>query len=135
VRRAPAAVHHEKALGGKAAALHQGTHALGQGLVGERLELVEQRRDDRRVEHQQHEVEGHPCQPGPQPPQAARGAHDPQDQRRQRQGDGDAHERSLGQVGQPQAERHAVEAESLFDAERLVPTEWQLDDRADGHEG
>jgi len=87
MRRATAAVHHEQALGGEAAALHQRLHAQLQRLVGKRLELVEQRRDDGRVEHHQREVERRPHAPGPDPPQTARRPHQPEHQRQQRQPD------------------------------------------------
>jgi hypothetical protein len=40
VRRALAAVHHEQALGGKAAALHQRLHALLQRFVGSGSNLL-----------------------------------------------------------------------------------------------
>ena len=63
--RTLAAVHHEQALGSKAATLHQGLHTGFQRLVGQRLELVEEWCDERWVDDQQHKIEGHPGHPGP----------------------------------------------------------------------
>ena len=133
--RAFAAVHHEQALGLEAAAAHQVLHASLQRFVCERFELVEDRRDHGRVEHQHEQVERHPGGPGPQPPQRPGGAHDPQHQRRDRQPDHGADERALDHVGQVELERHAVEAEPLLDAEGAVQLERQVEQRPDHDEG
>ena len=133
--RAFAAVHHEQAFGLKAAARHQTLHARLQGLVGERLELVEQGRDDGRVEHQHKQVEDHPRAPGPEPPQGAGGAHQPQHQRGNRQADQRTDQRALEHVGEVQLPRHPVEAEALFDAEGAVQLERQIERAADHDKG
>ncbi len=134
VRAAAAAVHHEQALGGKAAAGHELRHAFGQRFILQRLKLVEQGRDDRGVDHQHQQAEAHPQRPRPQPPQAAGGLHQPQHQRRQRHADDKADQRGLEQIAQPQPQRHLVEAEALFDHEGLVQRHRQLDQGVDGGE-
>ncbi len=133
--RPATAVHHEQALGGESAALHQRLHPRLQRLVGERLELVEQRRDDGGVEHQDQQVEHAPGAPRPQPPPRARRGHDPQHQRRQRQPDQRPDGSALGQICEPQPHAGAVEAEALFDAERAPPFERQIDHGAHDREG
>src|SRR6185369_4930494 len=57
VGAALAAVHHEQALGREAAAAHQLGDAGLERFVLKRLELVEQRRDEHRIDHQQQQVE------------------------------------------------------------------------------
>ena len=81
VSRSLAAVHHKQALGSKAAALHQCCHSGFQFFVVQRFELVEQRGNHGRVQHQYQQVKTHPRAPRPQPPKAAGAAHQPQNQR------------------------------------------------------
>ena len=131
MRRALAAVHHEQALGAKAAAGHERAHALGQRCIGQRREFVEQRRDHGRVEQQHQQLKSSPGQPCPPPPPRSGRAHDPQHQRRQRQADGRADQRALGGIEQVQLPRHAVEAKTLFDAKRVPSIERHVDHAAD----
>ena len=134
VGRALAAIHHEQAFRREPAALHQRLHARLQRFVGERFELVEQRRDHGRVEHEDQQVGAHPRGPCPQPPQAAGGAHDPQHQCGDRQADQRADEHALQRVGDVEPPGHAVEAEALFDAEGAVQLEGQVENAADQRE-
>ena len=129
--RTLAAVHHEQAFGCKTAALHQRRHAGFQAFVFERLELVEHRRDHGRVQHQNQQVKTHPDCPGPQPPQAAGAAHQPQDERDDGQSDHDAHQRGFQQIAKPELQAHLVEAKALFNAEGAVQREGQIERAAD----
>ncbi|MNR07817.1 hypothetical protein D3C85_1239470 [compost metagenome] len=104
VRAALAAIHHEQALAGEAALAQQRLDALAQALVGQ----LEQ------------QAEGHPQQPGPDPPVGAGALHQPQHGQQQRQAQHAGNQRHLGEVEQPQAEGHLVEAEALLDAELAI---------------
>ena len=55
--RALRAVHDEEALGAESAAREQGLDASPEGVVRERRELVEERRDDGRIDREDHQVE------------------------------------------------------------------------------
>ena len=123
MRRALAAVHHIKSLGGKAAALHQSRNPGFQAVVFKRFELVEDRCDHRRVQHQHQQVKTHPCCPCPQPPERAGAVHQPQNKRHDRQPDHHADQRRLEQIGQPKLQAHFVEAKALFNAEGAVQRE------------
>ena len=135
MRGAAAAVHHEEALRREAAACHQGLDPLPDRRIGERLELVEERRDDGGIEHQHHQLQRGPRAPRPKPPEPSGRRHDPQDQRRQRQADDRADERALDRVGEPEAPREPIETEALLDPERRPQTERQLEQAADRDEG
>ena len=123
MRAALAAVHHEQALGVEAAALHQLLYAQRQFAIFQRLELVEQRRDEGGEDHHQQQVEHHPDAPGPQPPQAAGLLHQPQEQGGQRQADDGGHHGALDDVTQPQADGALVETETFLQPEGLEPAE------------
>ena len=84
VARAPGAVHHVQAAGAEAAAREQRLDARRERSVGERAELVEQRRDEGRVDEQHQQVEARPGEPDPEPPQLAHARHQPEHQRQQR---------------------------------------------------
>ena len=131
MRRALAAVHDKKALGRKAATLHQRRHAGLERFIVEWFEFVEQGRNDSRVEHQHQQVETHPAAPGPQPPPASGAAHQPQNQCNHGQANDGAHHQTLGHVGQPQLEGHLVEAKALFNAEGAVQRKRQVQHTAD----
>ena len=135
VGAAAAAVHHEQALGGKAAARHQLRDALFERFVLQRLKAVEQGGDEGGVDHKHQQAETHPRAPGPQPPPFARGLHQPQHQRGQRHANGQADQRGLEHVAQPQGPGHLVEAKALFDHEGLVERGGQLDQAVDDREG
>ncbi|MCY1165101.1 hypothetical protein D9M73_50000 [compost metagenome] len=132
--RAFAAVHHKQALGGKAAALHQGRDTRLQGFVLQRFELVEERGNHGGVKHQHQKVKAHPRAPGPQPPQAAGTAHQPQDQGHDGQAYDGAHQNAFDHIGQPEPESHFVEAEALFNTEGAVQRERQVQRAADDAE-
>ena len=131
VSRALAAVHHKQALGSKATTLHQRGDPCLERFVFKRLELIEQWRDHGRKQHQHQQVEGHPDAPGPEPPHAARAAHEPQNQRDDGQADDQTDQRGLQQIGQPEPERHFVEAEPFFKPEGGVQSEGQVEQAAD----
>ena len=133
--RAPAAVHHEQALGAKAAARHQRTHALGKRRIGQRRELVEERGDHGRVEHQHQQLETRPRQPGPKPPPGAGRTHQPQHEGSQRQADRGTEQRALGGVEEVELPGHAIEAEALLDAKGAPHIERHFDQRADKRDG
>ncbi|MCY1531414.1 hypothetical protein D9M68_666380 [compost metagenome] len=135
VRAARAAVHHEQALGREAAALHERRDARLERRVVQRLELVEQRRDEGRVDQHQQQVEAHPRAPGPEPPERAGRTHEPQDERRDRQPDQRAEQRRLDGVGEPELPGHLVEAEALLEPEGLPQRERQLQQAADERKG
>ena len=133
--RAAAAVHHKQALGGKAAALHERRHTGAQGLVVQRLELVEQRRNHGGVEHQHQEVKAHPHGPGPQPPQRAGRAHQPHDERSNGQPNDRGQQQAFDQVGGPQARGDFVKAKALFQPKGGVEAERQVDQAANQGKG
>ncbi|MNK91553.1 hypothetical protein D3C87_1116520 [compost metagenome] len=131
MRAALAAIHHEQALAGEAALAQQRLDALAQALVGQRFELVEERGDEGGHDHLEQQAEGHPQQPGPDPPVGAGALHQPQHGQQQRQAQHAGNQRHLGEVEQPQAEGHLVEAEALLDAELAVQRERQVHQPAD----
>ena len=135
VGAAAAAVHHKQALGREAAALHECRHAGFERFIFQWLEFVEQRCDEGGVDHHQQQVETHPEAPGPQPPQRACSAHQPEDQRGNRQPDDGAHQQALEGIRQPQAPGHLVEAKPFFHHEGLVQRQGQVDQSADGSKG
>ena len=135
VGRAAAAVHHKQALGGKAAALHERRHTGAQGLVVQRLELVEQRRNHRGVEHQHQEVKAHPHGPGPQPPQRAGRAHQPHNECSNGQPNDRGQQQAFHQVGGPQARGDFVKAKALFQPKGGVEAERQVDQAANQGKG
>ncbi len=128
---AAAAVHHEEALAGEAAALEQAFDARAHFLVLQRGELVVERRDDVRVDGLNKQHERHPHDPGVQPPVRAHLVHQPEHRQQQRQTQHGTDGQALEVVGQPKLERHAVEAETLLDDELCVQRKRQLDHAAD----
>ena len=70
-----AAVHDIETLRLKAAALHQGAHALCQCCIVQYLEFVEQGRNPGRINQHGQQVKAHPNAPGPGPPEGARRSH------------------------------------------------------------
>ena len=135
VRRAAAAVHHEQALGGEAGARHQGADAGFERRVGERLETIEERRDQGRHEHQRDQVECRPRGPGPEPPERPARGHDPEHECDQRQADDDREQQALDRIGEPEPPGHPVEAEPRLDAEGGVEIERQVEQTFDGNHG
>ena len=124
--RAAAAVHDEQALGRKAAALHQLCHARFKGFIGQGLELVEQRGDEAGENPHQQQLKARPDAPGPQPPQAASGCHEPQNHPCNRQADHSGQQAGLEQVAQPDAARALVKAKARFQHKGLVVGERQV---------
>ena len=135
VGAALAAVHHEQAARREADARHQALDALLEAGVFERGELVEHRRDHARVDRNHEQLEPAPHQPGIEPPQVARLVHQGEHHPQQRQADDGADDRALDEVGEPQAGRHLVEAEALFQHELAVPVQRQVEQAGDDAEG
>ncbi len=131
VCRTAAAVHHEQALGGETAALHQCFDAAFQRFVLERLELVEERCDKRRIQYQHEQLKRDPDDPSPQPPQAARLVHQPQHDKQQRQPERGAEQDALETVEEENTLAHPVEAKALLDHELPVVLERQIDRAGD----
>ena len=98
LRRALAAVHHKQTLRRKTAALHQAADTLLKRLILQGFEFIEQRRDEHRIEHQQQQVERHPEDPCPQPPETSGDAHQPQHHGNQRQTDHRAEDQVLDEI-------------------------------------
>ena len=134
MRAALAAVHHKQPFGGKSTTLHQRSDARLEGLVLQRFELVEQRRDEAGVNQQQQQVKAHPQAPGPQPPQTAhhapRSTHHPKYQGHNGQANQHANQRGFDQVHQPQFESHFVKAKALLQHKGLVQRDGQIDQAA-----
>lgn len=106
-----------------------------QRVVLQRLELVEDRCDEGRVDQQDEHLERDPDDPGPQPPQAAGLVHQPQHDEQQRQAERSAEQGIFQHVGEEQPLRHPVEAEPLFDSELTVILERDVDDARDHEHG
>ena len=116
----PRAVHHENPLCFKAGALQKFADARRQGVVAQRFEFVEQRRDDDRVGPQHQQTEAHPGQPDVDPPGAAGMSHQPQYQCRERRAQYGHDRRLLDQIGGIGGRSGAIESEALFDYKGAV---------------
>ncbi|KAG1439384.1 hypothetical protein G6F57_019435 [Rhizopus arrhizus] len=101
----------------KTATLRQALDASRQVRVGQRGELVEQRRDEHRIDDQERQVEHGPKRPRPDPPVGARAAHQPQHRSGPRQAQHGGHQQALGGIGNEEFRCHAVEPEARLKLE------------------
>ena len=131
VAGAAGAVHHEHAAAAKATALQQVDDALAQGLVVQRLELVEQRRDEGRPGPEHEQAETHPYAPHVQPPVGAGGLHQPQHQPDQRRADEQGEQELLDQIRDEGGRGGAVETEAFLEPEGAVDGKGQVEQAAD----
>ncbi len=135
VRRALRAVHHVEAVRAEAAAREQRLDSILERRVRERREPVEEGRDERRVDHQDGEVERHPGDPHVQPPMLAHRLHQPQHEQDERHPERKTERGLARQIGDEQRRRHAVEAEPRLDHERAVDRQRQFEHREQQGDG
>ena len=133
--RALRPVHHEQSFGREVAAGEQSFHPFADSGIGQRLELVEEWRDQRRIERQHQQLERYPRRPRVKPPQGTGAGHEPEHQREQRNAQHSGDQGAFRKIEQPQAQRHPVEAEALLDDERAIPRQRQRNEAAEQCDG
>ena len=123
-------VHHEDAARAEADAPGQGDDPVAELALGQRGELVEERGEEGRIDPGREKAEGardHPC---PEPPRRARLLHDREDGGRDGRAEGGPEGQSFQEVQGEATQGLAVEAVLLFDDERAVEGERQLEQGA-----
>ena len=120
MRRTARAVHRENPAGLKTCLFRQGENPPAQLAFFQRFELVEQRRDQARIEHNHEKLKREDKQKSPEPPVGTGRVHQPKNDEKKRDTDREREQEPFELIDDVKPGRGLVEAETLFEDERRI---------------